>query len=102
MRTCSKTQKYSVAHNFFNVDRNIGMLHLKSIVLKRGIQLNKNFSHLTYPVLIGTQNDEKLHIVDSNSLVIISIWAYYTWRDGYRWDESIWTDVLGNWDENMQ
>ena len=32
----------------------------------------------------ATQNNEKLHILDSNSLVIISIWAYYTWRDGYR------------------
>ena len=42
MRTCSKTQKYPIAHNF-NFDRNIGMLHLKMIVLMRGIQLNKNF-----------------------------------------------------------
>ena len=78
MRTCSKTQKYSIAHNFFNFYHNIGMLHLKLIVLKRGIQLTKHFSHLTYPVLTTTQNDEKLHILDSNSLVIISIWAYYT------------------------
>ena len=53
------------------------MLHLKLIVLKRGIQLNKNNSHLTYPVLTTTQNDVKLHIVYSNSLLIISIWAYY-------------------------
>ena len=52
-------------------DRTIGMLHLKLIILKRGIQLNKNFSHLTYPALTITQNDEKLHILDSNSLVII-------------------------------
>ena len=73
----SKTQKYSIAHNFFNFDHNIGMLHLKSIVLKRGIHLNKNILHLTYPVLTTTQNDVKLHIVYSNSLVIISIWAYY-------------------------
>ena len=43
MRTCSKTQKYLIAHNFFNFDCNIGMLHLKMIVLMRGIQLNKNF-----------------------------------------------------------
>ena len=78
MRTCSKPQKYSIAHNFFNFDHNIGMLHLKLIVLKRGIQLNKNFPYLTYPVLTTTQNNEKLHIVDSNSLVNISIWAYYT------------------------
>ena len=84
MRTCNKTQKYSIAHNFLNFDCNIGMLHLKSIVLKRGIHLNKNISHLTYPVLTTTQNDKKLHIVDSNSLVIISIWAYYTIKDGYR------------------
>ena len=54
------------------------MLHLTLIVLKRGIQLNKNISHLTYPVLTTTQNNKKLHIVDSNSLVIISTWAYYT------------------------
>ena len=77
MRTCSKSQKYSIAHNFFNFDHNIGMLHLKLIVLKRGIQLNKNILHLTYPVLTTTQNDKKLHIVYSNSLLIISIWAYY-------------------------
>ena len=89
IRICSKTQKYSIAHNLFNFDRTIGMLHLKLIILKRGIQLNKNFSHLTYPVLTTTQNDEKLHILDSNSLVIISIWAYCTWRDGYRWDKCI-------------
>ena len=56
----SKTQKYSIAHNFFNFDHNIGMLHLKSIVLKRGIHLNKNILHLTYPVLTTTQNDEKI------------------------------------------
>ena len=31
-----------------------------------------------------TENDEKLHTVDSNSLVIISIWAYYTLKDGYK------------------
>ena len=43
MRTCNKTQKYSNAHNFFNFDCNIGMLHLKMIVLMRGIQLNKYF-----------------------------------------------------------
>ena len=43
MRTCNKTQKYSNAHNFFNFDHNIGMLHLKMIVLMRGIQMNKNF-----------------------------------------------------------
>ena len=43
MRTCSKTQKYWIAHNFFNFDCNIGMLHLISIVLMRGIQVKKNF-----------------------------------------------------------
>ena len=26
MRTCNKTQKYLIAHNFFNFDHNIGML----------------------------------------------------------------------------
>ena len=39
MRTCSKTQKYWTAHNFFNFDRNIGMLHLVLIMLMRGIQV---------------------------------------------------------------
>ena len=58
-----------------------GMLHLISIVLMRGIQLKKNFSNLSYPVLTTTQNDDKLHIFDSNSLVILSIWPYYAWRD---------------------
>ena len=62
---------------------------LKSIVLERGIQLNKNFSHLTYPILKTTQNDENLHILDSNPLVTNSIWAYYTWKDWYRWHECI-------------
>ena len=73
MRICSKTQKYSIAHNFFNFDRNIGMLHLVSIILMRGIQLKKNFSNWSYPVLTTTQNDEKLHIFYSDSLVILSI-----------------------------
>ena len=59
MRTCNKTQKYSNAHNFFNFDRNIGMLHLKMIVLMRGIQLNKNFLNLNWPVLTTTQNGKK-------------------------------------------
>ena len=81
MRTCIKTQKYSIAHNFFNFDHNIGMLHFKSIILQRGIQLNKNFVHLTYSVLTTTYNDEKLHILDSSPLIIISIWANYRWRD---------------------
>ena len=77
-RTCSKTQKYLIAHNFFNFDLNIGMLHLKMIILMRGIQLNKNFLHLSYPVLATIQNDEKLHIFDSNSVVILYIWVYHT------------------------
>ena len=62
MRTCSKTQKYWIAHNFFNFDRNIAMLHLILIVLMRGMQLKKNFSNLRYPVLTTTQNDDKLDI----------------------------------------
>ena len=78
MRTSSKTHKILTSHNFFNFDHNIDMLHLKMIVLMRGIQLNKNFSNLSNPVLTATQNDKKLHIFDSNSLVILSIWAYYT------------------------
>ena len=63
MRTCSKTQKYWTAHNFFNFDSNIGMLHLVSIVLMRGIQVKKNFSNLSYPVLTTIQNDENLHFL---------------------------------------
>ena len=72
MKACSITQKLLIAHNFFNCNCNIGMLHLKILVLMRGIKLNKN------PVLTTTQNDEKLHIFDSNSLAILFIWAYYT------------------------
>ena len=43
-----------------------------------------SFSNWSYPVLTTTQNDEKLHIFYSNSLVILSIWAHYAWRDMYR------------------
>ena len=60
MRTCSKTQRYWIAHHIFNFDHNTGMLHLKMLVLMRGIQLNKIFSNLSYPVLTTTQNDEKI------------------------------------------
>ena len=85
MRMCNKTQKYSNAHNFFNFDSNIGMLHLEMIILMRGIQLNKNFLNLSYPVLATTQNDKKTaHFLDSNSLVILTIWTYHTSRDMYR------------------
>ena len=59
MKDTVKLQKYWITHNFFNFDRNIGMLPLKMIVLKRGIQLNKNFSNLSNPVLTTTQNDLK-------------------------------------------
>ena len=52
MRTCSKTQKYWIADNFFNFDCNIGMLQVKILILMSGIQLNNNFSNLSYPVLI--------------------------------------------------
>ena len=55
-----------------------------------------------YPVLTTTQNDEKLHIFYSDSLVILSIWAHYVWRDMYRWGECIWTGVIEDWNENMQ
>ena len=43
MGTCTINQKYWIAHNFFNFVHNIGMLHIISIILMRGIQLNKNF-----------------------------------------------------------
>ena len=46
MRTSNKSQKYIIAHNVLN---NIGMLHLKMIVLKRGIQLNMNFVKFELP-----------------------------------------------------
>ena len=58
--------------------------------------------NLSYPVLTTTQNDEKLHIFDSNSLVIVSIWTYHTWREIYRWDEHNWTEIIENCNENMQ
>ena len=43
-------------------DHNTGMLHLKIIIMKRQIQLNKNSSNLSNPVLTTTQYDKKLHI----------------------------------------
>ena len=52
-------QMWPPCHHFFNFDCNIDMLHLKMIVLKRGIQLNKNFSNLSNPFLTTTQNDKK-------------------------------------------
>ena len=69
------------------------MLHLKMIVLMRGIQLNKNFSNLSYPVLTTTQNEKTLHIFD----------AFYE-------DEGTCTNEMNvseqksikNWNENMQ
>ena len=84
MITCTKNQKYWITLNFFNFDRNIGMWALILIVLIRGIQMKKDFSNLSYPVLTTTQNVKKSHIFDSNSLVILSIWEYYAWRDTYR------------------
>ena len=83
-------------------DHNIGMLHRIMTVLLRGIQQNKNFWNMSYPVLTTTQNDEKLHIFDSNSLVILSIWTYYTWRHMYRWDECNWTEIVETCNENKQ
>ena len=38
------------------------MSHLKTIVLMRAIQLNKNFSNLSYLVLTTTQNNKKFDI----------------------------------------
>ena len=49
MRTCSKTQKYWIAHNFFNFDRNIGVLHLILIVLMKEIPVRKNFFKFELP-----------------------------------------------------
>ena len=61
----------------------MGMLHVKMIILMRGIQLSKNFSNFSNPVLTTTHNDKKLHIFNSHSLVILSVWAYSTQRDMY-------------------
>ena len=102
IRTTSKIQKYSIAHNFFKFDHNIDMLHLKMIMLIRGIQLNKNFWNLSYLVLTTTQYDKKLHDFESNSLVILSIWIYHTWRNMHRWHECNWTQIVDNCNENMQ
>ena len=49
-----------ITHNFFNFDRNIGMLHLKTIVLMKGIHQNENISNLSNPVLTTTRNDKKI------------------------------------------
>ena len=50
MRTCSKTHRnIGLAHNFFNFDRNIGMLHLILIVLMRGIQVKEEFFKFELP-----------------------------------------------------
>ena len=94
-----KIHKYSIAQNFLN---NIGMLHLKIFALMRGIQLNKNLWNSSYPVLTTTQKDEKLHIFDSKSLVILSIWIYHTWKDMYRWHECNCTQIVDNCNENKQ
>ena len=121
MRTCSKIQKYLIAYNFFNIEHNVGMFTSKwsywweefnqirvfEILVTQFLQLlkmkkNKNFWNLSYPVLTTTQNDEKLHNSDSNSLVILSIWTYHTWRDMYRWDEWNWTEIIETCNENMQ
>ena len=67
-----------------------------------GIQLNKNFWNLSYQVLTTTQNDEKLHIFNSNSLVILFISIYHTWKHVYRWDECNWTEIVENCNENKQ
>ena len=59
----SKTQKYWIAHNFFNSDHNMGILDLISIVLmSRSPTGEEFFSNLSYPILTTVQNDEKLHI----------------------------------------
>ena len=73
MRTCNKTQRYLIVHNFFDFDRKICILHLIMNEFLREIQLNKNLWNLSYPVLTTTQSDEKFHIFDSNSLVILFI-----------------------------
>ena len=95
-RTWSKTEKYWIAHNFFTFDRNIGMLHLKTIVLMREIQLNKNFWNLSYPVLITTQNDKNLHIFYSNSLELTTLSFLY----GHITHEEIYTDEMNVSEQN--
>ena len=78
------------------------MLHLKMIVLMRGIQLNTNFSNLSNPVLTTTQNEKKLHIFDSNSLV--SFLYGHIIHDVTCTNEMNVSDQesIENWNENMQ
>ena len=58
MRTCSKTQKYWIAHNFFNFNHNIAMLHVKILILISGIELNNNFFKFELP-----SSHKELHIL---------------------------------------
>ena len=57
MNTSSITPKSLNAHNFFNLDCNIGRLHLKIFISISGIQLNKNFCNSNYPVVRTIKND---------------------------------------------
>ena len=95
------TSKWSYWWEEFNQIRVFEILVTVFLQLLK-MKKNKNFWNLSYPVFTTTQNDEKLHISDSNSLVILSIWTYHTWRDMYRWDECNWTEIVENCNENMQ
>ena len=60
----------------------ICILHLIfNCIDERNPTEERNFLNLNYPVLTTTQNNKILHISDFNSLVILSIWAYYARRD---------------------
>ena len=59
------------------------------IVLMRGIQLNKKFWNLSYPVLTTTQNDEKLHIFDSHSLVKLFLYGHITHEETFTDDMNV-------------
>ena len=75
------------------------MLHLKMIILMRVIQLNKNFSNLSYSVLTTTQNEKKVHIFDSNSLAHAHIIHEGTFTNEVNVSEQ---ESIENWNENMQ
>ena len=65
MRTYSKTQKYSIAHNFFSFDCNIGMLHLIFDRIDERNPTEKEFFKLELP----SSHNYRLGTVKSKSFV---------------------------------
>ena len=87
MKTTKGNDENILRNNVINISINLKWIGLKpsqSRVHKVAIELKKNFSNWSYPVLTTIQNNEKSHTFDSNSLVILSTWVYYAWRDMYR------------------